>query len=33
MARAAGDMKRGNENGPRVLTTMKDFVILTKIGK
>ena len=31
---AAGSMSRGPApNGPKVLTTMKDFIILTKIGK
>ena len=31
---AAGSMDRGpNANGPKIMTTMKDFIILTKIGK
>ena len=36
MTRAAGDNARGvqaNIGGPKVLTTMKDFLILSKIGK
>jgi len=31
---AAGDATRGPSNkGPKVMTTMKDFIILSKIGK
>lgn len=31
---AAGSMAKGPQpNGPKLMTTMKDFIILTKIGK